>query len=128
MDAENQERPATPKFNEQLFESLTQFHMRSCGREVQADRKRLETVITAIDEARKSADAERSGLVGRIKSMLSRAERIPCGKGIGSSKRRLDALSRELAHAEIRLTDLSAQIAHLDQIRKLVNAVSTSRE
>ncbi len=110
---------AAPELKEQL-ENLGQFRMRSSGRDAQADRIRLIAVITAIDEARKSADAERSGLVGRIKSMLSRAERIPSGKGIGGSKRRLDALSRELAHAETRLTDLSAQIVNLGQIRKLL--------
>lgn len=110
---------AAPEIKEHL-ENLEQFRVRSSGREAQADRMRLMAVITAIDEARRSADAERSGLVGRIKSMVLRAERIPSGKGIRSSKRRLDVLSRELARAETRLTDLSAQIANLGHMRMLL--------
>ncbi|MFZ5732114.1 MAG: hypothetical protein ACOY4O_05225 [Pseudomonadota bacterium] len=105
-----------------LLESLKLFRMRSRNREADVDQQRFKAIIAAIDEARESAAAERDGLVGRIRSLLLRAEQKVCRQSVGMSTRRLGALKREFAHAEARLAELSAQIVRLDQMRSLLNA------
>lgn len=122
MKTETSSVTGVAEANAPLLESLGLFRMRSRGREAEVDQQRFRPVIAAIDEARESAVAERCGLVGRIKSMLLRAEHGVGRQSPGMSMRRLGALKREFAHAEARLVELSAQIARLDQIRNQVDA------
>jgi hypothetical protein len=105
------------------------FKARSTDRDAETDRLRVESIISAIQNALTAAEAEQSGLSQRVEDVLARAS-VTFGNGSDEyqSREPLDSNHQSLFGAEIsngqrRLKELAAAITHF----KFLKAATLSR-
>ena len=105
------------------------FKIRSPERDSGTDRLRIESIISAIDAALKSAESERDGLKNRLDEVLARAS-VTVGNATEEYLDRelyrshhQDLFDSEMARGEKRTRELSTMIGHF----KFVRAAMLSR-
>lgn len=99
------------------------FKIRSPERDNGTDRSRIESIISAIEAALKSAESERDGLKNRIEEVLARAS-VTVGNATDEYLDRelyrshhQDLFDSEMARGEKRTGELSAMIGHFQFVR-----------
>lgn len=100
-----------------------EFRARSPERDAETDRERFDFVMTAIQQALSSAEAEQAGLTRRVEDVLARAA-VTFGNGDDEylTRERLDSHHLDLFETEIqngqrRLRELTASIAHFRSVK-----------
>ncbi|QUS38522.1 hypothetical protein RPMA_06495 [Tardiphaga alba] len=95
-----------------------EFRARSPERDAETDRERLDAVMTAINQALGSAEAEQAGLTKRVDDVLARAA-VTFGNGDDEYLTResldshhLDLFETEIQNGQRRLRELTGSIAH----------------
>ena len=99
------------------------FRARSAERDAETDRARVNSVLTAIDEALRAAEDEHSGLSSRVDDVLARAA-VTVGTATDEYVDRepqrshhQDLFDAEIANGQRRLKELSTMIGHLKFMR-----------
>jgi hypothetical protein len=99
------------------------FKARSAERDVETDRLRVGSILLAIDTALTAAEAEQSGLAGRVDDFLARAT-VTFGNGTDEylTRETIDTLHQDLFDNEIsngqrRLQELAVTISHFKFLR-----------
>jgi len=99
------------------------FRARSAERDAETDRARVNSVLTAIDEALRAAEGEHSGLSSRVDDVLARAA-VTVGTATDEYVDRepqrshhQDLFDAEIANGQRRLKELSTMIGHLKFMR-----------
>ena len=99
------------------------FRARSAERDSETDRARVNSVLTAIDEALRAAEDEHSGLSSRVDDVLARAA-VTVGTATDEYVDRepqrshhQDLFDAEIANGQRRLKELSTMIGHLKFMR-----------
>ena len=100
-----------------------QFKVRSAERDKETDNARARSVLTAIDDALKAAEAEHTGLSSRVEDVLARAA-VTMGTASDEyldrephRSRHLDLFESEISNGRRRLGELSTMIGHLKFMR-----------
>lgn len=95
-----------------------EFRARSAERDAETDRERLDFVLSALDSALSSAEAEQAGLTRRVDDVLARAA-VTFGNGDDEYLTRekldsdhLDLFETEISNGQRRLRDLAVSISH----------------
>lgn len=94
-----------------------EFRARSPERDAETDRERLDAVMSAIDQALSSAEAEDAGLTNRVEDVLARAA-VTIGNGDDEYLTResldshhLDLFETEIQNGQRRIRELKGSIA-----------------
>ncbi|WP_398480042.1 hypothetical protein [Tardiphaga sp.] len=100
-----------------------EFRARSPERDAETDRERLDAVMSAIDQALSSAEAEQAGLTRRVDDVLARAA-VTFGNGDDEYLTResldshhLDLFETEIQNGQRRIRDLTGTIAHYKALK-----------
>ena len=106
--------------------SADQFKVRSPQRDEDTDRKRVETVMTAIEAALHAAEGEQKGLSQRVEDVLARAA-VTVGNASDEyldreplDRRHQDLFNEEISSGQRRLKSLADTIAHFRFLRAAV--------
>jgi len=101
-----------------------EFRARSPERDAETDRERLDSVMSAIDQALSSAEAEQSGLTKRVDDVLARAA-VTFGNGDDEYLTResldshhLDLFETEIQNGQRRLRELKTSIAQFRAVKE----------
>ncbi len=102
------------------------FKARSAERDAETDRRRIGSVMAALETALREAEREQAGLIRRVDDALARAA-VTFGNGTDEYLEResLDNYHQDLFEADItngqrRLKELESAIAHLKFVRASV--------
>jgi hypothetical protein len=102
------------------------FKVRSPERDVEADRQRVATVMTAIETALSAAEGEQKGLSQRVEDVLARAA-VTVGNASDEyldreplDTQHQDLFSEEIADGQKRLESLANAISHFRFLRAAV--------
>jgi hypothetical protein len=102
------------------------FKARSADRDVETDRSRIGSIVSAIEAALHAAENEQSGLSRRVEDVLSRAA-VTLGNGTDEYLERepldshhQDLFSTEIANGQRRLKELGNEITHFRFLKAAV--------
>jgi hypothetical protein len=105
------------------------FRARSIDRDVETDRSRIGSILTAIEHALREAEQEQSGLNRRVEDVLARAA-VTLGNGTDEyldrealDSHHQDLFGTEIANGQRRLKELATEITHF----KFLKAATLSR-
>ncbi|MBR1171021.1 hypothetical protein [Bradyrhizobium liaoningense] len=105
-----------------------EFRARSPERDAQTDQARIEAIVTAIEDALRAAERERSGLERRVEDVLARAA-VTFGNGDDEYLERealdshhQDLFDKEILNGQRRLTELGSSIAHFKFLKAAVRS------
>ncbi|WP_027532888.1 hypothetical protein [Bradyrhizobium sp. WSM3983] len=122
-------RARTHNFLKDRFGGEQTFRARSPERDADTDRRRVEAIMVAIEDALHAAEREQSGLNHRVEDVLARAA-VTIGNGDDEYLERealdnhhQDLFDKEILNGQRRLKELSASIAHF----KFLKAAMLSR-
>ena len=122
-------RARTHNFLKDRFGGEQTFRARSPERDAETDRRHVEAIMTAIEEALHAAEREQSGLNRRVEDVLARAA-VTFGNGDDEYLERealdnhhQDLFDKEILNGQRRLKELGASIAHF----KFLKAAMLSR-
>ena len=100
----------------ELERAIKTFRMRSVKRDTEIDSARMSSVLNAVEDLLQQATAERSGLVERIRAIISQPE-VALARTLRRRESRPEIFAQEWAKAEERLGALERQISHLKFLR-----------
>lgn len=119
-------RTRAHNFLRDRFVGEREFRARSPERDAETDRRRIEPVIIAIEEALHAAEREQSGLNRRVEDVLARAA-VTLGNGDDEYLERepldnhhQDLFDEEIQNGQRRLRELASSIAHYKFIKAAV--------
>lgn len=122
-------RARTHNFLKDRFGGEQTFRARSPERDADTDRRRVEAIMVAIEDALHAAEREQSGLNHRVEDVLARAA-VTIGNGDDEyldrealDNHHQDLFDKEILNGQRRLKELSASIAHF----KFLKAAMLSR-
>jgi hypothetical protein len=104
------------ELSSELMRAITTFRVRSTKRDIEIDMTRMSLVLNAVEDSLQQATAERSGLIERVRAIISQPE-VALARTFQRRESRPEIFAQEWAKAEERLGALERQIAHLKFLR-----------
>jgi hypothetical protein len=100
----------------ELERAIKTFRMRSIKRDTEIDAARKSSVLNAVEESLQQATAEQSGLIERIRTIISQPE-VALARTFQRRESPPEVFAQDWRKAEERLATLERQIAYLNFLR-----------